>query len=80
MRAAKKLPPVPFHALRHTHASVLIRAGVDILTISRASATAKQRDPGHLRPSYRGLGSCRCCEDRGGTQMNLRHNVSLRLS
>ena len=24
-----------FHALRHTHASTLIRAGVDILTISR---------------------------------------------
>ena len=35
VRAAKKLPPVPFHALRHTHASVLIRAGVDIFTISR---------------------------------------------
>jgi integrase len=32
---AKKLPRVPFHALRHTHASTLIRAGVDILTISR---------------------------------------------
>ena len=25
--AAKKLPPVTFHALRHTHASVLINAG-----------------------------------------------------
>ena len=33
--AAKKLPAVTFHALRHTHVSVLIRAGVDILTISR---------------------------------------------
>lgn len=32
---AKKLPRVSFHALRHTHASTLIRAGVDILTISR---------------------------------------------
>ena len=32
---AKKLPAVTFHALRHTHASVLIRAGVDILTVSR---------------------------------------------
>jgi integrase len=32
---AKRLPRVKFHALRHTHASVLIRAGVDILTISR---------------------------------------------
>ena len=32
---AKNLPPVTFHALRHSHASMLIRAGVDILTISR---------------------------------------------
>jgi integrase len=32
---ARKLPCVPFHALRHTHASTLIRAGVDVLTISR---------------------------------------------
>jgi integrase len=29
------LPPVSFHALRHTHASTLIAAGVDILAISR---------------------------------------------
>ncbi len=33
--AAKGLPRVSFHALRHTHASALIRAGVDVLTISR---------------------------------------------
>jgi len=32
---AMKLPRVKFHALRHTHASTLIRAGVDMLTISR---------------------------------------------
>jgi integrase len=32
---AKKLPRVQFHALRHTHASTLIRAGVDVLTVSR---------------------------------------------
>jgi integrase len=32
---AKKLPRVQFHSLRHTHVSMLIRAGVDILTISR---------------------------------------------
>lgn len=30
-----KLPPVMFHALRHSHASALIAAGVDVLTISR---------------------------------------------
>ena len=33
--AAKGLPRVSFHALRHTHASALFRAGVDVLTISR---------------------------------------------
>src|SRR5262249_53555945 len=32
---AKNLPRVSFHALRHTHVSVLINAGVDVLTISR---------------------------------------------
>jgi integrase len=37
----KKLPRVPFHALRHTHVSVLIRAGVDILTISRRLGHSK---------------------------------------
>jgi integrase len=29
------LPPVMFHALRHTHASALIAAGLDVVTISR---------------------------------------------
>lgn len=33
--ASLKLPNVAFHALRHTHASALIAAGVDVLTISR---------------------------------------------
>ena len=31
----KKLPQVMFHALRHSHASALIAAGVDIVTVSR---------------------------------------------
>jgi integrase len=39
--AAKKLPRVSFHALRHTHASALIRAGVDVLTISRRLGHSK---------------------------------------
>ncbi len=30
-----KLPEVPFHALRHSQASALIAAGLDVLTISR---------------------------------------------
>src|SRR5262249_12748237 len=38
---AKGLPKVSFHALRHTHASVLIRKGVDILTISRRLGHSK---------------------------------------
>jgi integrase len=38
---SKKLPRVAFHALRHTHASVLIRAGVDLLTISRRLGHSK---------------------------------------
>ena len=41
IRTARKLPRVQFHALRHTHASVLIRAGVDILTISRRLGHSK---------------------------------------
>ena len=38
---AKKLPRVSFHALRHTHVSVLINAGVDVLTISRRIGHSK---------------------------------------
>jgi integrase len=38
---AKKLPRVSFHALRHTHVSVLINAGVDVLTISRRLGHSK---------------------------------------
>jgi integrase len=38
---AKKLPSVSFHALRHTHVSVLINAGVDVLTISRRIGHAR---------------------------------------
>ncbi len=32
---ALELPAVRFHALRHTHASVLIAEGLDVLTVSR---------------------------------------------
>jgi integrase len=31
---ARGLPAVSFHSLRHAHASALIRAGVDVLTVS----------------------------------------------
>jgi integrase len=35
MTAAMGLPSVRFHALRHSHASALIAAGVDVVTVSR---------------------------------------------
>jgi integrase len=41
---ALKLPAVMFHGLRHTHASTLIAAGVDVLTISRRL--------GHATPAF----------------------------
>lgn len=41
--ASRKLPAASFHALRHTHVSTLIAAGLDILSVSRRL--------GHGRPS-----------------------------
>jgi integrase len=47
-----KLPMVSFHALRHTHASALIAAGLDVVVISRrlghGSAHVTLRVYGHL--------------------------------
>jgi integrase len=49
---AAGLPHVTLHTLRHTHASQLIRSGVDILTVSRrlghANATVTLNVYGHL--------------------------------
>ena len=49
---AAGLPHVTLHTLRHTHASQLIRAGVDILTVSRrlghANATVTLNTYGHI--------------------------------
>ena len=46
------MPHITLHALRHTHASQLIAAGVDILTISRrlghGSPAITLRIYGHL--------------------------------
>ena len=48
----RKLPKVTFHSLRHSHASVLIAAGVDELTVSRrlghANASITLNVYGHL--------------------------------
>ncbi len=32
---SRKLPKVTFHALRHSHASALIAAGLDVVSVSR---------------------------------------------
>jgi integrase len=49
---SRRLPSVRFHALRHTHASALIAAKVDTLTISRrlghSSPLITLRVYGHL--------------------------------
>jgi integrase len=46
------LPRVSFHALRHTHASALIAAGVDVVAIARrlghANPTVTLRIYAHL--------------------------------
>jgi integrase len=51
---SRGLPKVSFHALRHSHVSALIRAGVDILSISRRIGHAKPSMTldryGHLLP------------------------------
>jgi integrase len=39
--ASKKLPRVSFHSLRHSHASMLIASGVDILAVSRRLGHSK---------------------------------------
>jgi integrase len=35
IRRIKRVPPVVFHSLRHTHASALIKAGIDVVSVSR---------------------------------------------
>ena len=48
----RKLPKITFHALRHTHASALINAGLDVIAVSRrlghASPTITLSTYGHL--------------------------------
>ena len=35
IRRIKGVPPVTFHALRHTHASALLKGGIDVVSVSR---------------------------------------------
>lgn len=59
--AQLKLPRVNFHALRHTHASQLIAAGMDVLTISRRLGHGSPTIPlgiyGHLSRTSKPPGS-----------------------
>jgi integrase len=52
VRTTLRLQDVPFHAFRHSHASLLIRKGVDVLTVSRrlghANASITLNVYGHL--------------------------------
>lgn len=51
--AAKKagLPSIAFHALRHGHAGEGLRAGVDLVTMSRRLGTAPSRSPATSTPT-----------------------------
>jgi integrase len=47
-RGTLNLPAVSFHTFRHSHATVLIKAGVDIVTISRRLGTQFAYHAKHL--------------------------------
>jgi integrase len=55
-RRAKINPPVSFHALRHTWASLAVMAGVPLLVVARnlghADTRMVEKHYGHLAPSY----------------------------
>src|SRR5262245_47502144 len=52
---ARKLPLVTFHALRHTHASLLLASGLPVLTVSKRLGHSKASMTldvyGHLMPN-----------------------------
>jgi integrase len=54
---ALKLPEIPFHGLRHTHASMLISSGIDVLSVSRRL--------GHGSPAFTLSTYAQFFEDRG---------------
>lgn len=55
-KAASISPPVSFHALRHTYASLLVMAGVPLPVVAQnlghADTRMVERHYGHLAPSY----------------------------
>lgn len=69
--AAKGLPSVNFHALRHTHASALIASGLNIVSVSRRL--------GHGSPTitlntYAHLDGGRCHRENIGTEIGTEIN------
>jgi integrase len=54
--AAKIAPPIGFHALRHTWASLSVMAGVPLMVVGRnlghSDTTMVEKHYGHLAPSY----------------------------
>lgn len=56
VRRAKIMPPISFHGLRHTWASLSVMAGAPLMVVARnlghASTTMVEKHYGHLAPSY----------------------------
>jgi integrase len=54
--AAKIIPPITFHGLRHTWASLAVMAGMPLMIVARnlghADTKMVERHYGHLAPSY----------------------------
>jgi integrase len=55
-KAAKIVPPIGFHGLRHTWASLAVMAGMPLMVVARnlghADTRMVERHYGHLAPSY----------------------------
>ena len=64
--AAKKLPRVMFHALRHSSASALIAAGLDVVTVSRRLGHSSPDHVNGLRAPVQQDGYGRRSGNRGG--------------
>jgi len=56
VRAAKINPPISFHGLRHTWASLAVMAGMPLMVVARnmghVDTRMVEKHYGHLAPSY----------------------------
>jgi integrase len=56
VKRAKITPPISFHGLRHTWASLSVMAGAPLMVVARnlghANTTMTEKHYGHLAPSY----------------------------